>query len=163
MTNLSFPRKFISDRSQLSEKIEPYHQAQKKIVFTNGCFDILHAGHVTYLEQAQALGDVLIIGLNSDESVRGLKGVQRPLNELRDRAIILCALASVDHVIPFSESTPIELIKIIRPHIYVKGGDYTPETLPETPTVQAVGGIVKILSFVGDRSTTKLIEKIQNG
>jgi D-beta-D-heptose 7-phosphate kinase/D-beta-D-heptose 1-phosphate adenosyltransferase len=161
MANLSFPRKFLSDYSQLPQLVEQYHQGQQKIVFTNGCFDILHGGHVTYLEQAKGLGDILIVGLNSDESVQRLKGVQRPINELRDRATILCGLASVDLVIPFWESTPIELIKIIRPHIYAKGGDYTPETLPETPTVQEVGGIIKTLPFVGDRSTTKLIQKIQ--
>lgn len=159
---MRFLQKFIQDRSDLAEQVSQYHHNQQRLVFTNGCFDLLHAGHVTYLEQAKALGDILIVGLNSDESVRGLKGAQRPLNPLRDRAIVLCGLASVDHVIPFAESTPIEIIKIIRPDIYVKGGDYTPETLPEAPVVQELGGMIKILSFVGDRSTTKLIQKIQS-
>ena len=158
-------RQFLSgkliDRTDLALLVQQLHSTSKRIVFTNGCFDILHSGHVTYLEQAAALGDILIIGVNSDESVRGLKGASRPINPLGDRLTVLSALASVDYVVPFAESTPIELIKIVRPDIYVKGGDYTPQTLPEAPIVQELGGVVKILPFVSDRSTTSLINRIR--
>ena len=158
-------RQFLSgkliDRADLALLMKQLHATRKRIVFTNGCFDILHSGHVTYLEQAAALGDILIIGVNSDESVRGLKGASRPINALGDRLTVLSALASVDYVVPFAESTPIELIKIVRPDIYVKGGDYTPQTLPEAPIVQELGGVVKILPFVSDRSTTSLINRIR--
>ena len=143
--------------------MQQLHSTGQRVVFTNGCFDILHPGHVIYLEQAAALGDILIIGVNSDESVRGLKGTSRPINALGDRLTVLSALASVDYVVPFAESTPIELIKIVRPDIYVKGGDYTPQTLPEAPIVQELGGVVKILPFVSDRSTTSLINRIRQG
>ena len=151
----------LIDRADLTLLMQQLHATEKRIVFTNGCFDILHSGHVTYLNQAAALGDILIIGVNSDESVRGLKGASRPINALGDRLTVLSALASVDYVVPFAESTPIELIKIVRPDIYVKGGDYTPQTLPEAPIVQELGGMVKILPFVSDRSTTSLINRIR--
>ena len=153
--------KYISDRADLALLVHQLHSTRQRIVFTNGCFDILHPGHVTYLEQAAALGDILIIGVNSDESVKGLKGASRPINALGDRLTVLSALASVDYVVPFAESTPIELIKVVRPDIYVKGGDYTPQTLPEAPIVQELGGVVKILPFVSDRSTTSLINRIR--
>ena len=148
-------------RPDLALLVQQLHSTGQRIVFTNGCFDILHPGHVTYLDQAAALGDILIIGVNSDESVRELKGTSRPINALGDRLTVLSALASVDYVVPFAESTPIELIKIVRPDIYVKGGDYTPQTLPEAPVVQELGGVVKILPFVSDRSTTSLINRIR--
>ena len=158
-------RQFLSGkliaRADLASLVQQLHATGKRIVFTNGCFDILHSGHVTYLEQAAALGDILIIGVNSDESVKGLKGPSRPINASGDRLTVLSALASVDYVVPFAESTPIELIKIVRPDIYVKGGDYTPQTLPEAPIVQELGGVVKILPFVSDRSTTSLINRIR--
>ena len=157
---LSENKKLISDRSVLAKLVQQYHSSDKRIVFTNGCFDILHSGHVTYLQQAKALGDILIIGVNSDQSVKQLKGSSRPINPLSDRLSVLSALESVDYVIPFTESTPIELIKIVRPDIYVKGGDYTPQTLPEAPVVKELGGIVKILPFVSDRSTTSIINRI---
>ena len=156
-------QKYISDRPDLALLVQQLHSTGQRVVFTNGCFDILHPGHVIYLEQAAALGDILIIGVNSDESVRGLKGTSRPINALGDRLTVLSALASVDYVVPFAESTPIELIKIVRPDIYVKGGDYTPQTLPEAPVVQELGGVVKILPFVSDRSTTSLINRIRQG
>lgn len=138
-----------------------YRQQGKRIVFTNGCFDILHSGHVTYLQQAKALGDVLVIGINSDDSVKRLKGASRPINSLDDRIQVLSALNCVDHVIPFADNTPIRLIQAICPDVYVKGGDYCRETLPETPVVEALGGIVKILPYVQNRSTTRLIQRIR--
>ncbi|MGF1478068.1 MAG: D-glycero-beta-D-manno-heptose 1-phosphate adenylyltransferase [Cyanophyceae cyanobacterium] len=154
--------KISRERSHLAASVQQYRAAGKQIVFTNGCFDILHPGHVTYLQQAKALGDILILGVNSDESVKGLKGPSRPINPLADRLTVLAGLASVDYVIAFDEATPIELLKILRPDIYVKGGDYTPETLPEAPVVKELGGIVKILPFVENRSTTAIIERIMS-
>src|SRR5690606_17498322 len=108
-------------------------RAGKKLVFTNGCFDILHRGHVAYLSRAKALGDVLIVGLNSDASVRRLKGPRRPINRAADRAQVLAALSCVDHIVEFAEDTPARLIERVRPDIFVKGGDYTLDTLPEAP------------------------------
>src|SRR5690606_27630716 len=127
----------------------------------NGCFDILHSGHITYLNRARGIDDVLVVGLNADESVRRLKGPERPINTLEDRARVLAALTCVDHVVPFEEDTPVELIKLARPDLYVKGGDYTEETLPEAPLVRSLGGRVEILPFVEDRSTTGIISRIR--
>ncbi len=137
----------------------------KTIVFTNGCFDILHIGHVTYLAEAKKLGDVLIIGLNSDESVRRLKGspngIARPLNDEKDRAAVLSALRSVDYVCIFGEDTPLDLITVLKPDVLVKGGDYTPETIIGTDVVQHHGGKVVVIPFVQGKSTTNIIEKIR--
>lgn len=134
----------------------------RKIVFTNGVFDILHAGHVQYLERARALGDVLVVGINSDESVRLLgKGPNRPINPAEDRAAVLKALRSVDFVIEFGEDTPERLIAELRPDIHVKGGDYTEDQLPEAKIVRSYGGEVVIMPFLDGRSTTKIIEKLE--
>ncbi len=135
----------------------------RHVVFTNGCFDILHRGHVTYLSQAKALGDVLVVGLNADESVRRLKGATRPVNVLEDRAAVLSGLSCVDHVIAFEEDTPEALIRFIKPNVYVKGGDYTLETLPEAPLVQSLGGRVELLSYLPDLSTSGIIARVQTG
>jgi len=129
----------------------------KKIIFTNGCFDILHAGHVRYLETAKSYGDVLILGLNSDRSVRALKGETRPINTQLDRALILAALEAVDYVVIFDEDTPYDLIKVIRPHILVKGGDYEGKEV----VGQDIADELKLVQFVDGKSTTKTIEKIQ--
>jgi D-beta-D-heptose 7-phosphate kinase/D-beta-D-heptose 1-phosphate adenosyltransferase len=129
-------------------------------VLTNGCFDILHRGHIAYLEQARRLGDVLIVGVNSDASIRRLKGPTRPINTLHDRLGVLEGLSSVDHVVAFDEDTPHALIRQIRPDVFVKGGDYTRETLPEASLVEELGGTVKILPFVAERSTTSIISRI---
>lgn len=153
--------KLILDQSDLATYVQQYRAAGRRIVFTNGCFDILHPGHVTYLTQAKELGDVLIVGVNSDESVRQLKGASRPVNPLSDRLTVLAALSCVDHVVPFAELTPKNLIRIVCPHIYVKGGDYTRETLPETELVEALGGVVTIVPYVDNRSTTRLIHQIR--
>lgn len=131
---------------------------------TNGCFDILHIGHVRYLQDARALGDMLVIGVNSDSSVRKLKGPERPVVREHERVEILAALECVDYVTVFSEDTPIELILAIKPSVHVKGGDYRPEDLPEAPIVESIGGRVEIVSFTSTEteglSTSNLIGKI---
>ncbi len=136
-------------------------RAGKKLVFTNGVFDILHAGHVSYLTEARALGELLIVGLNSDDSVRGLgKGDNRPINGQVDRACVLSALRAVDGVVVFNEDTPVELIRRLRPEVHVKGGDYDVEALPETKVVESYGGRVVILPFLPGRSTTNILGKL---
>ncbi len=132
----------------------------KRIVFTNGVFDILHAGHVQLLRRARALGDILVLGLNSDASTRRLKGPSRPVNRESDRIALVSALDVVDYAVMFDEDTPAELIRAIRPHVHVKGGDYLAESLPEIGAVQEVGAEVEILSLVEGRSTTALIDSI---
>ncbi|MBD1997971.1 D-glycero-beta-D-manno-heptose 1-phosphate adenylyltransferase [Leptolyngbya sp. FACHB-541] len=154
--------KLLMTQNQLEYQLNHYRNSGQRIVFTNGCFDILHRGHVTYLNQAKALGDILIVGVNSDESVRQLKGNTRPVNALADRMAVLAALNCVDAIAPFNEINPCNLIQIVRPQVFVKGGDYTRETLPEASLVEELGGVVKIVPFVGDRSTTQLIQQIQN-
>ena len=139
---------------------EDLRDKNKKIVFTNGCFDILHVGHVRYLKAAKALGDVLIVGLNTDASVKKLKGDDRPINNEVDRAEVLLALESVDHVVLFGEQTAENLIAEVKPNIYVKGGDYTLDTLPEAKIVQSYGGRVEFIPMVAGRSTTNVINKI---
>lgn len=134
----------------------------RPLVFTNGVFDILHRGHVTYLAQARALGASLVVGLNSDLSARSLgKGPERPLNPQDDRALVLAGLQSVDLVVLFDESTPLSLIEQVRPDIYVKGGDYDMERLPEAALVRSWGGRALALPFVDGRSTTELVRRIQ--
>lgn len=164
-SSLSSPisNKHIPNPDQLLALVTSYRIAGRKVVFTNGCFDILHAGHVSYLQRAKALGDILIIGVNSDDSIRRLKGSTRPINPLEDRIQVLAALGCVDHLIAFEEDSPSQLIRKLRPHIYVKGGDYTKETLPETPVVEEYGGVIEFLSFVENRSTTKIIQRILQG
>jgi D-beta-D-heptose 7-phosphate kinase/D-beta-D-heptose 1-phosphate adenosyltransferase len=153
--------KYFGDLRRLQARVEFYREQGRKIVFTNGCFDILHRGHITYLNRAKALGDVLIVGVNSDESICRIKGPNRPINTLEDRVQVLAALSGVDHLIAFDESTPCNLIRAIRPHVFVKGGDYTRERLPEAPLVEELGGIVQILPYLQDRSTTGIIERIR--
>ncbi|MDC9715553.1 MAG: D-glycero-beta-D-manno-heptose 1-phosphate adenylyltransferase, partial [Gammaproteobacteria bacterium] len=129
----------------------------KKIAFTNGCFDLLHAGHVRYLETAKSYGDVLILGLNSDQSVAILKGKDRPINTQLDRAYILAALEAVDYVVVFDEDTPYHLIEAIKPHILIKGGDYEGKQV----VGQDIADELKLVQFVEGKSTTKTIKKIQ--
>lgn len=131
------------------------------MVFTNGCFDLLHPGHVSYLRAARALGDALIIGLNSDISINKLKGPSRPVVPEFDRATVLEALESVDAVVVFDEDTPIRLLREVKPAVYVKGGDYRVEDLPEAEVAAEIGAEVKILPFETGYSTTALIEKIR--
>lgn len=132
----------------------------KKIVFTNGCFDILHRGHVSYLNEAKKQGEFLVIGLNSDASVKRLKGESRPVNTELDRKFILENLKAVDHVEIFNEDTPLELIKALKPNVLVKGGDWKPEQIVGSEYVQANGGEVYSLNFVDGYSTTNLINKV---
>ena len=134
------------------------HDKGKKIIFTNGCFDILHAGHVKYLEEAKSYGDVLILGLNADSSVRKLKGPTRPINNQDDRAYILASLESVDYVVIFEEETPYELIKLIQPHVLVKGGDYEGKEI----VGQDIAQELRLVQFVDGKSTSKIIQRIQN-
>lgn len=144
--------------SKISEELSPLRK-QKKIVFTNGCFDLLHVGHVRYLQEAKAQGQVLVVGVNSDESVKRLKGPTRPIQNENDRAEILAALAAVDYTVIFTEDTPAKLIEAVRPDVLVKGGDWKPESIVGGPFVLSYGGEVKSLQFVEGRSTTKIIEK----
>ena len=151
-------------RFRLKDNIESINimkAERKKIVFTNGCFDLLHVGHVRYLAQAKKLGDFLIIGLNSDSSVKELKGEDRPINSFEDRATLLSAIESVDSVIMFEEQTPENLIKDIVPDILVKGGDYNIEDIVGYQTVIQNGGQVKTLSFYDGYSSTNYINKIK--
>ena len=151
-------RFLLEDNIEIINRIKA---ERKKIVFTNGCFDLLHVGHVRYLAQAKKLGDFLIIGLNSDSSVKELKGEDRPINSFEDRATLLSAIDSVDLVIMFEEQTPENLIKVIVPDILVKGGDYNIEDIVGYQTVMQNGGQVKTLSFYDGYSSTNYINKIK--
>jgi D-beta-D-heptose 7-phosphate kinase/D-beta-D-heptose 1-phosphate adenosyltransferase len=151
----------MNEMMHIIDVIKAEQQKGKKIVFTNGCFDILHRGHVTYLNQARDLGDLLIVGINSDESVKRLKGPERPVNMLEDRAYVLSALKSVDYVIPFEEDTPLNLINLIMPDILVKGGDYTIDRIIGAQEVLAHGGRVEIIPFVPGKSTSAIIDTIK--
>lgn len=139
------------------------HRAGQRIVFTNGCFDILHAGHVEYLNKARSFGDCLVLGLNTDASVRGNKGPSRPINNELNRAKVADALQAVDYVVLFGEKTAEDLIAKVKPDVYVKGGDYTLATLPEAKIVQSYGGRVEFIQMVAGCSTTNVIKKIQGG
>jgi rfaE bifunctional protein nucleotidyltransferase chain/domain len=158
---MKFREKIIS-WERLPEWRERLRAEGKRLVVTNGCFDLLHLGHVTYLENARNLGDLLLIGLNSDEAVRGLKGPHRPVNSEQDRAGVLAGLESVDAVCIFREVTATRFLQHARPDIYVKGGDYTLDTMnqEERRTVEGLGGKVEIISFVPGKSTTALLKKI---
>jgi rfaE bifunctional protein nucleotidyltransferase chain/domain len=135
---------------------------KKKVVFTNGCFDLLHAGHVTYLEKARKAGDLLIVALNTDSSTRRLKGPTRPLNPLSDRAKVIAALESVSFVTWFDDDTPLRLIQKVLPQVLVKGGDYKPKDIVGYREVIENGGQVKVISFLKGRSTTKIIERAKS-
>lgn len=154
------PSKLKSLKS-LAAALRPVRRSGKKIVFTNGCFDILHVGHVRYLNQARSLGDCLVVGLNADASVRNLKGNSRPLNCEKDRAEVLSALECVDHIAVFREDTPATLIRAVRPHLLVKGGDWKKKDIVGGEFVESYGGRVLSLPFVKGFSTTGLLEKIQ--
>jgi D-beta-D-heptose 7-phosphate kinase/D-beta-D-heptose 1-phosphate adenosyltransferase len=152
--------KQLLDRTALAARVDFHRQQGRRIVFTNGCFDILHSGHITYLHRAKTLGDILIVGVNSDASIKRLKGPRRPINSLQNRLHVLAALSCIDHLIAFDDDTPCNLIRVIRPDVFVKGGDYTRDRLPEAAIVEELGGIVQILPYEGDYSTTAIIERI---
>lgn len=159
---LDFSQKIIpsDDKTAMKEKLS---SLKKPLVFTNGCFDILHRGHVTYLQTARNLGRSLIVGVNTDQSVkRQNKGADRPINPLEDRLALLASLECVDAVIAFDQDTPLDLITSITPHILVKGGDWQPENIVGGQHVIAQGGAVHSIPFKHDRSTTQLINRIRN-
>lgn len=146
---------------ELARRLDEERAAGRRVVLTNGCFDVLHRGHTTYLTQAKQLGDVLVVALNDDDSTRRLKGPGRPINALADRAGVLSALSCVDYVTSFATDTPIPLIRRVRPDLYAKGGDYTPQMLEETASVVEGGGEVRILDYVADHSTTGIVDRIR--
>lgn len=150
---------FVS-RETLRRECERLRQEGKRIVFTNGCFDILHAGHVKYLARARSMGDVLVIGLNSDESVRGIKGALRPINPEKERAEVLAAMASVDYIALFDEPDPAAIIREVQPDVLVKGGDWPVESIVGADQVQARGGTVVSVPFEVESSTTKIVDRI---
>lgn len=151
----------IVKERELKEIVENLKKQNKKTVFTNGCFDIIHIGHVRYLKASKQCGDVLVVGLNSDSSVKKLKGETRPVNNENDRAEILSEFNFVDYVIIFDESSPAYLLDSIKPDIYTKGADYTMETLPEAPVVIKNNIKVNFISFVEGKSTTNILNKIK--
>ena len=152
--NIITPKNIKAESSRLKAE-------SKKIIFTNGCFDIIHAGHISYLKEAKALGDILIVGLNSDESVRRLKGKDRPIVSERDRAYVLANLKPVDYVVLFDEDTPYELIKEIKPDVLVKGADYEGKNIAGSDIVEAGGGKTVLINFVKGKSTSEIIKKIK--
>lgn len=152
----------VTSSDQLKDLVASLRSAQQTVVFTNGVFDILHAGHTTYLGAARALGDVLVVGLNTDASVKRLKGPERPINTEADRATVLQALRSVDHVVLFERDTPLELITEIVPDVLVKGGDYTRDTIVGADIVEENGGRVVTIPLVEGRSTTNVITRARS-
>ncbi len=152
----------VVTKPQLVEIRKRLKQEGKRVVFTNGCFDILHRGHVDYLSKARATGDALIVGMNTDASVQRLKGPTRPIVEEQDRAFVLAALSVVDYVCLFEEDTPLELITAIVPDVLVKGGDWSIENIVGREVVEAAGGTVQTIAFVPNRSTTNIVQKIAN-
>ena len=153
-------REKIKTKDDLHRIVEDLKKKGKRIVFTNGCFDLLHLGHIRYLEKAKSLGDILVVGVNSDRSVRNLKGPKRPILSQEERAEILSGLGCVDYITVFDEQTPLELISSLQPHTLVKGGDWTKETTVGKDVVERSGGEVVILPFEEGSSTSNLIETI---
>ena len=156
-------RGLIVTAEELSAIRDGMGAAGRRLVFTNGCFDLLHAGHVRYLQQARELGDALAVGLNSDRSVRELKGEGRPINPQDDRAEVLTALGCVDYVVVFDGKRATDVLHTVRPHLYAKGGDYTPDSLDaeERGALSAAGSEIKILPLVPGRSTTTVVERLR--
>ncbi len=146
--------------SNISVIVKEAKAAGKKIIATNGCFDILHVGHLHYLEESKALGDLLVVGLNSDSSVKKLKGNDRPINPQNDRAELLAALKPVDYVVIFDEIDAVNFLREVKPDVYTKGGDYNPLDLPEYSAVQEIGARIEIISLVEGKSTTAVITKL---
>jgi len=153
----------ITNKELLNNLIKELRKNNVKIVFTNGCFDILHKGHVKYLYEAKKFGDVLIVGINSDSSIKKIKGNKRPIIPLESRIEVLDAIKPVDFVIPFEEETPTTLISLIKPDVHVKGGDYTVESLPESKIILEYGGDIKIINLVDGHSTTNIVSSILKG
>lgn len=158
---MSLYDKIVSFES-LDQLLHTWKSTHKKIVFTNGCFDLLHKGHVDYLEKAKKLGDILIVGLNSDTSVSKIKGKNRPIQDEASRLAVIAALTAVDATLIFNDSTPIELIKIIKPDVLCKGGDWPIEKIIGADFVQSYGGRVKTIPFINGYSTSKIEQKIRD-
>ena len=152
----------LIQRKDLQTLLKKLRDEKKTIVTTNGCFDILHVGHVRYLVKTKSFADVMIVALNSDKSVRSIKGPDRPINNENDRAEILNALSCVDYVVLFDEDSPAGLLAEIKPDVHTKGADYTVETLPEAKIIMDAGGRIEFISFVEGKSTTSLIDKIKS-
>ncbi|MDO8682151.1 MAG: D-glycero-beta-D-manno-heptose 1-phosphate adenylyltransferase [Armatimonadota bacterium] len=150
----------IKRRSEIRNIIRRLQADGKTVVFTNGCFDIMHVGHIRYLEEARRLGDCLVVGVNTDDSVRVRKGDKRPIVSQFQRAEVVAALACVDYVTLFSEATPVEIVDELRPDVHVKGGDYTLSQMPEAPVVEAYGGKVVLVPVIEGYSTTKIVDRI---
>jgi rfaE bifunctional protein nucleotidyltransferase chain/domain len=156
------PADRVLDWTGLLGRIDAERARGARVVFTNGCFDVLHRGHVGLLQQARELGDLLVVAVNSDTSVTRLKGPDRPVNHVEDRTALLAALECVDYVVVFDADSPAELIERLRPDVYVKGGDYRAELLSDAALVERLGGQVRILDYVPDRSTSAVIERIRS-
>jgi rfaE bifunctional protein nucleotidyltransferase chain/domain len=162
MTRLEALQSKIQNKEQLARTLALWRFKDRKIVFTNGCFDLLHKGHVTYLAQAAELGDMMVLGLNSDISIKKLnKGSNRPIQDQESRALILASLESVGAIIIFDEDTPAELIKFVQPDVLVKGGDWKPEQIAGYDTVKAKGGEVTVIDYIPGFSTTSIEQKIK--
>jgi D-beta-D-heptose 7-phosphate kinase / D-beta-D-heptose 1-phosphate adenosyltransferase len=155
------PGKVARDLSRLRSKVAALRQQGRRVVMTGGCFDILHRGHITYLNRAKTLGDVLVVAVNSDASIRRLKGPERPINCQDDRVQVLAALSCIDHLVVFDDDTPMRVIEAVAPDVFVKGGDYSRDSLPEADLVEQLGGRIEILPLVEDRSTTAVIQSIK--
>jgi rfaE bifunctional protein nucleotidyltransferase chain/domain len=151
----------IVSLSEAKAKVKTWQQAGNKVVFTNGCFDLIHLGHVDYLEKARALGQKLVLGLNTDDSVSRFKGPERPLQDQNSRARVLAAMQFIDLVVFFNEDTPLLLISELEPDVLVKGSDYLTENIVGADVVQKAGGVVKTIDFVPGYSTTRIVEKIK--
>ncbi len=151
----------VVERENIIEIVNEHKRWKKRIVFTNGCFDIIHRGHVEYLRESRALGDILIVGLNTDDSVKRLKGAARPVISQEDRAVVVSEMKSVDYVVLFYEDTPYNLIDEIHPNILVKGGDYQIADIVGADIVKKIGGMVVSIPFIEGFSTTELIERIK--
>jgi len=156
------PEPKFTTADRLVNLVKELKKQNKKIVFTNGCFDILHKGHIALLNQAREAGDVLIVGVNSDTSIRTLKGEGRPINNLEDRITVLAGLQSVDHLVSFDEVDASRLIQALRPHIFVKGGNYTESSISEAPLLKRLGCAIKIIPYIEDHSTAFIIDKIRH-
>ncbi len=150
----------VLKREELKELMQKLHNDNKTVVMTNGCFDILHVGHVRYLQKTKSFADISVVLLNSDKSVRSIKGPERPINNENDRAEILCALSFVDYVVLFDEDSPRNILDEMKPDVYTKGADYTMETLPEADIMKKNGTKVEFIDFVKGKSTTNIINKI---
>jgi D-beta-D-heptose 7-phosphate kinase/D-beta-D-heptose 1-phosphate adenosyltransferase len=155
-----FEKLIFANRDSLRETWREIRPKSGRVVFTNGCFDILHAGHVAYLEEARALGDFLVLGLNSDASISRLKGPKRPINNFADRALVLAGLRTIDLVVGFEEDTPYDLIAAVEPDLLVKGGDWRPDQIVGSDLVLARGGEVRSLSFKEGNSTTSIVDTV---